>query len=342
MATNLPPFLLFDIIQDQTALGVRWKKYVARFCSLIVALNIDDQKKQKALLLHYAGKDINDIFDTLLNITATDAENLFEKAIDALTAYFSPKKNVAYEEYQFRQAKQDPGEKIMAFYTRLKRLSETCDFADPNRRQKSSNGSGKNGRRKWGMNSGSYSSNTKCRNCGGSCPHEAGKTSCPAYKECNNCGKLGHFKIVCRSDNKPKQSGLRGQILRTIKTDSSDSDNENTFRTTIQKIHSNKEKHPLFTVKVEDTWLIVMADSGCSISILDETDYRKLRNSPKLKDTAVCVHPYKSNKPLKILGKFVAKISTQDGATSNEVVYVPEGAGGSLLSWQALQNFQLL
>ena len=79
-----------------------------------------------------------------------------------------------------------------------------------------------------------------------------------------------------------------------------------------------------------------------NIIILDEIDYRKLRNPPKLEDTAVRVYPYKSNKPLKILGKFVAKISTQDGATSKEVVYVPEGAGGSLLSWQASHNLQLI
>ena len=97
--------------------------------------------------------------------------------------------------------------------------------------QKSSNGSGKNGRRKSGTNSGSYSGNRKCRNCGGSYRHEGEKTSCQAYKkECNNCGRLRHFKIVCRSDYKPKRSGLRRQNLRTIETDSSDSDNENTFR----------------------------------------------------------------------------------------------------------------
>ena len=83
--------------------------------------------------VYYAGEDVNDIIDTLPNTTATDDENPLGKVIDALTAYFSPNKNVVYEEYQFCQAKQDPGEKIMAFYTRLKRLSETCDFADPDR-----------------------------------------------------------------------------------------------------------------------------------------------------------------------------------------------------------------
>ena len=60
-------------------------------------------------------------------------KNPLEKAIDALTSYFTPKKNVAYEEYLFRQAKQDPEEKIMAYYTCLKHLSQTCEFADADR-----------------------------------------------------------------------------------------------------------------------------------------------------------------------------------------------------------------
>ena len=63
-------------------------------------------------------------------------KNLSKKAIDALTSYFTPKKNVAYEEYLFRQAKQDPEEKFMAYYTRLKQLSETCEFADADREMK--------------------------------------------------------------------------------------------------------------------------------------------------------------------------------------------------------------
>lgn len=52
--------------------------------------------------------------------TAAEGEYPLKKAIDALTTYFMP--NVAYEEYQFRQAIQDQGETIMAYYTKLKRL----------------------------------------------------------------------------------------------------------------------------------------------------------------------------------------------------------------------------
>lgn len=87
---------------------------MARFTNLVIALNIKD---------HYTGEDVNEIFETLPDTEAAQGEDPLKKVIDALTAYFTPKKNVAYEEYQFRQAIEDQGETVMAYYTRLKRLA---------------------------------------------------------------------------------------------------------------------------------------------------------------------------------------------------------------------------
>ena len=122
--------------------------------------------------------------------------------------------------------------------------------------------------------------------------------------------------------------------MRALEEDLNDSDDENTFRISIHNVHENQAKHPLFKVKIRETWLTIMADSGSSINILDENDYKKLQSPHKLEDTSTRVYPNKSNKPLKMLGKFTTTITTTDGATSKELVYVPKGAGGSLLSWR--------
>ena len=56
---------------------------------MMVGLNIkDDLKRKRALLLHYAGEEINDIFETLPD---TGEENNYQAAIDALTAHFAGK-----------------------------------------------------------------------------------------------------------------------------------------------------------------------------------------------------------------------------------------------------------
>ena len=69
MAATLPPFPKFDLNEESSVLGPRWKKCVARFRNLVVALNITDKHKQRAQLLHYVGEEVNDILDILPNKT---------------------------------------------------------------------------------------------------------------------------------------------------------------------------------------------------------------------------------------------------------------------------------
>jgi hypothetical protein len=54
---------------------------------LFIGLEIKDKKRQRALLPHYAGEDVNDIFDTL---EGTDED--FATAKQTLKDYFAPKK----------------------------------------------------------------------------------------------------------------------------------------------------------------------------------------------------------------------------------------------------------
>ena len=62
----------------------------------MVAMNITDAARQRALLLHYAGEDTNEIFDTLPNTEAAEDENTLTKAMDALTVHFEDKKNIVF------------------------------------------------------------------------------------------------------------------------------------------------------------------------------------------------------------------------------------------------------
>ena len=133
MAEALPHFPPFDISDKPGAQGPPWKKYITRFKNLMVAMNITNAARQRALLLHYVGEDTNEIFDTLPNTEAPEDENTLTKAIDALTLHFEDKTNIVFEEYQFRQARPEDDETIQAYHTRLKKLAQTCEFADVDR-----------------------------------------------------------------------------------------------------------------------------------------------------------------------------------------------------------------
>ena len=129
MAISLPNFPPFKVHVDGNA-GPRWKKWLGRFKRLTIAMGITDDKQKRALLLHYGGPEVDEIFETLQDV---GKDKDYNKAVEKLTAYFSPQVNTTYEVYNFRQAKQKDGETLDSFHTRLRTLAKTCDFANPDK-----------------------------------------------------------------------------------------------------------------------------------------------------------------------------------------------------------------
>ena len=124
MATALPEFPSFDLNNEPTSLGQHWKEYLARFGNLLVALDISQPQQKRALLLHYAGTAVQDVFETLPCLKSDDQQEEEEQeeyteAVNRLNTHFNPRKNVEYEVYVFRQARQQPGETLDQFQTRL-------------------------------------------------------------------------------------------------------------------------------------------------------------------------------------------------------------------------------
>ena len=125
MATALPSFPAFDVGEDQTS-SIHWKKWLQCFENFLVALDIKDDTRKRAMLLHYAGDGVQDIFDTLSD--TGEAKN-YKCARDKLSEYFSPKINIAYETYKFRLAQQLAGETLDSYHVRLQQFSR-CQKRD--------------------------------------------------------------------------------------------------------------------------------------------------------------------------------------------------------------------
>ena len=75
-------------------IGVRWIKWLKRFDNLLIALDITDEKRQRALLFHNGGSEVADIFDTF---PEKDKDDDYSRATELPTEYFSPRKNMAGE-----------------------------------------------------------------------------------------------------------------------------------------------------------------------------------------------------------------------------------------------------
>ena len=126
----LPPF---DPVTNPSSVRQRWTAWKKRFETYLTASNVTDDKQRRALLLFQVGQATHEIFETLPE-TGDD----YKTAISKLDDYFSPKKNVDYEVFKFRQAKQEEGEMTDQFVTRLRKLAAYCEFGDLDREMKSS------------------------------------------------------------------------------------------------------------------------------------------------------------------------------------------------------------
>ena len=90
----------FDCHGDQNTLGLRWKRWLTAFelfadgkGLILNEDNANNRQRRRALMLHLAGPDVQDIFLTLPN---TGDVKDYRQAVDALNAYFAPKVDTTY------------------------------------------------------------------------------------------------------------------------------------------------------------------------------------------------------------------------------------------------------
>ena len=112
--------------------GAKWTKYVNRLKNYFTAYNIEDYKRQKAILLSFVGEQMNDLIDELPpeQITPEKNETHFHKLILAVQNHFNPENNTEYKRFIFRKKKNNPN--IEDFYQELKEASAMCHFTDTN------------------------------------------------------------------------------------------------------------------------------------------------------------------------------------------------------------------
>ena len=97
-AHGLQPMPLFEPKADPTNTSARWTQWIERFNTFLVASNIKDPSRKRALLLYQARPEVHEIFKTLL-VPDTRDEKDYDKAVQALTRHFEPEKNWIYQTY---------------------------------------------------------------------------------------------------------------------------------------------------------------------------------------------------------------------------------------------------
>ena len=120
--STIQPFVCVDPSQIAT----RWRRWRRSFDYYIKACRTADPP-QKALLLHTAGINIQDVFETL---TLPEAGEQDDEYSLALNNYFLLQTNRPYERHCFRQLHKGDKENVDQFGTRLRQQADLCNFAE--------------------------------------------------------------------------------------------------------------------------------------------------------------------------------------------------------------------
>ena len=87
----------------------------------------NDEQRHRALLLHLAGPDVQDIF---LTLSDTGAAWDYNKAVKTLNDHFVPQVNISAVRHAFCQMSQKEGETMFIFVTRLCIAARDCKYGD--------------------------------------------------------------------------------------------------------------------------------------------------------------------------------------------------------------------
>ncbi|PIK34848.1 hypothetical protein BSL78_28326 [Apostichopus japonicus] len=96
--------------------------------SIATDLGKKDDAVQSMTLLHVAGPEVVEVYNTFKWDTAGDDKKL-GKILEQLEKYCNPRKNVTYERHVFNKRNQQPGESIDTYVTDLRVKAKSCEFA---------------------------------------------------------------------------------------------------------------------------------------------------------------------------------------------------------------------
>ena len=106
--------------------GIAWPKWRRTFEYYLSASGVTTDGQKRALLLHCAGPEVQELYETLID----EEEPKYESTMKALSTYFEPRKNVVFERHTFRQAAQTGDETVDEYCTRLRVLAASCEYGE--------------------------------------------------------------------------------------------------------------------------------------------------------------------------------------------------------------------
>ena len=145
-------------------------------------------------------------------------------------------------------------------------------------------------------------------------------------RKCFNCGKVGHLQNMCRQ---PRQNANRSHAHVVTERD------DHVFGVT------SSSPDGRFPVRVGDVTCEVLIDSGATCNVMGADTFRESFKGVELQPGRINLYSYASRKPMRVLGKFEARVS-HDGGSTDAVFYVIPGSHVFLLGKETSEKLDLL
>ena len=123
---SIPGILPFNPHGEPSQVGQKWSKWKTSFSYFLTASGVRDDLRKKALLLHLIGPQTQEIFETL----GVEEDATYDQSIQVLDNHFVVQRNVSFERTVFHAARQNNGESIEQYVTRLRTLAQYCDYGN--------------------------------------------------------------------------------------------------------------------------------------------------------------------------------------------------------------------
>ena len=124
---------MHDTTGSAHEVSLRWAKWKRSFQYYVEGEGLTDQKKIRSKMLHLAGLEVQDIFETLTESVVPDGEDdpgVCAKALQRVDGYFQYRPNTKFERHSFRQLTQRSSETVNQFVDRLRQQAKFCNFTN--------------------------------------------------------------------------------------------------------------------------------------------------------------------------------------------------------------------
>ncbi|GFS03525.1 Gag polyprotein [Elysia marginata] len=347
MANALPNFPPFRIREDELSAGKRWRKWFQKFENLITALDITNEDRKKALLIHYGGDEIFDPVDTF----PEEKKNTYEALKTALETNFTPRVN---ESFKLRKMKQLATENVDQFHVRLRTQAALCSFTDVDREILAQLIEGVNSSklRKKALRDRltltqflsearneelTEAQTREIERTDQACAINNKTKSVKVHKQpapttvktkqdhsgvCRNCGGIyphpqskpcparGKICAACKKPNhfaRVCRSKLKTENVRQLE----DNRHNESFGEDVFSMKSNKGV-PTATIKLNNETVSCVVDTGASVNIITKQTFDRFRKKPVLSPSSTAIFSYNSDQKLSVLGCFTTNTTHKE------------------------------